>query len=370
MTQAVAERPPDADPPAQSHTEQERRRLQIEASHAQVVVAMGVLLTILYYAKAPLVVLIASVLVAFILEPVVQLLERLKLPRWAAALAVVLLAGVLLGVVLSFSYQRMADLLRQLPHYSTEIRNLVLKLRRGAQQIQSTTQDILAPAQQQPRAVTVVQQANPTDALTSGIGTVSEFLMLATFVPFLAYFMLTWKEHVRGSTVALFDPSHRKVAYATLGEISAMIKGFLAGNALLGLFLAAIGSIVFALVRLPYAFIVGSVSGILSLVPYFGVLLALVPPLIVGIGQVSRTDVAIIVCTVLGLHLLAFQVLYPKILGKRLALNPLAVTLALLLWGSLWGAWGLVLAVPITAMMKIIFDHVDRLRPFGNWLGE
>jgi len=62
--------------------------------------------------------------------------------------------------------------------------------------------------------------------------------------------------------------------------------------------------------------------------------------------------------------------LYPKLLGKRLALNPLAVTLALLFWGSLWGPWGLILALPITAMMKIVFDHVERLRPFGDWLGE
>jgi predicted PurR-regulated permease PerM len=94
------------------------------------------------------------------------------------------------------------------------------------------------------------------------------------------------------------------------------------------------------------------------------------PPLVVGFGQLDRTSVAIICATVLGLHLFAFQVLYPKLLGKRLALNPLAVTLALLFWGSLWGPWGLILALPITAMMKIVFDHVERLRPFGDWLGE
>jgi predicted PurR-regulated permease PerM len=51
-------------------------------------------------------------------------------------------------------------------------------------------------------------------------------------------------------------------------------------------------------------------------------------------------------------------------------LNPLAVTLALLFWGWLWGAMGLILAVPLTAAAKIIFDHVDNLRPWGNWLGE
>jgi predicted PurR-regulated permease PerM len=368
MTQATIKRHPDPEPG--ESRQPERRRLQVDASHAQIIVALGVLLTIVYYAKAPLVVLIVGVLVAFILEPAVQLLERLRLPRWAAALLVVLLMVALVAVAMLFSYQKIADFVRALPNYSTEIRDFVLKLRRQAQQIQSTTENILAPVQPQPKILTVVPQRNPADAITTGLGTVSDFLMSATFVPFLAYFMLTWKEHVRKSTVDLFDPAHQRAAYATLGEISAMIKSFLSGNAMIGVFLATAGSIIFQFIGLPYSFIVGSVSGILSLVPYFGVLFAVVPPLVVGIGQVSRIDVAIIVVTVLGLHLFAFQVLYPKLLGKRLALNPLAVTLALLLWGSLWGAWGLVLALPITAMMKIVFDHVDRLRAFGDWLGE
>ena len=72
----------------------------------------------------------------------------------------------------------------------------------------------------------------------------------------------------------------------------------------------------------------------------------------------------------IGLHLIAMNVLYPMILGKRLQLNPLAVTIALLFWGWLWGAMGLILAVPITGAFKIICDHIDRLRPYGAWLGE
>ena len=77
-----------------------------------------------------------------------------------------------------------------------------------------------------------------------------------------------------------------------------------------------------------------------------------------------------IVLTVFGLHVFALNVLYPKLIGKRLQLNPLAVTISLLFWGWLWGAMGLILAVPITAAMKIIFDNVDVMRPYGAWLGE
>lgn len=73
---------------------------------------------------------------------------------------------------------------------------------------------------------------------------------------------------------------------------------------------------------------------------------------------------------VVGLHLLALNVLYPKFLGKRLQLNPLAVTVALLFWGWIWGAMGLILTIPLTAALKIVCDHIENLRSVGSWLGE
>jgi predicted PurR-regulated permease PerM len=120
----------------------------------------------------------------------------------------------------------------------------------------------------------------------------------------------------------------------------------------------------------PYFYFVGFMSGFLSLVPYLGVLLALVPPLVTAMGHVHSAGLLGIAITVFGLHLFALNVLYPKFLGSRLQLNPLAVTLALLFWGFIWGAMGLVLAIPITAGIKIILDHVEPLRPYGAWLGE
>jgi predicted PurR-regulated permease PerM len=92
--------------------------------------------------------------------------------------------------------------------------------------------------------------------------------------------------------------------------------------------------------------------------------------LFVGLGHIGSQDLLWISITVFGLHILALNVLYPKILGNRLQLNPLAVTISLLVWAWLWGAIGLLLAIPMTAAMKIIFDHIDSLKPLGAWLGE
>jgi len=149
-----------------------------------------------------------------------------------------------------------------------------------------------------------------------------------------------------------------------------MIRSFLVGNFLVGLFIAGVSTAVFGVIHLPDFYVVGVISGFLSLVPYLGVILAIIAPLVVGLGQLESSQLLIIALTVLGLHLLGLNVLYPKFLGSRLQLNPLAVTIALLFWGWLWGAVGLILAIPITAAMKIIFDNVETLRPYGTWLGE
>jgi predicted PurR-regulated permease PerM len=182
--------------------------------------------------------------------------------------------------------------------------------------------------------------------------------------------MLSWQEHARSRTVMLFSHENRNTAYVTLGLISTMIRGYIVGNLLVGLFMGTISMVVFGLIGLPYFYFIGYISGFLSLVPYLGVLLAVVPPIAAGLGHIHSTEVIIIVVTVLGLHLFALNVLYPKFLGSRLKLNPLAVTLALLLWGWMWGAMGLILAIPITGAMKIVFDHVEPLNAFGGWLGE
>jgi predicted PurR-regulated permease PerM len=131
-----------------------------------------------------------------------------------------------------------------------------------------------------------------------------------------------------------------------------------------------ISTAIFGVLHFPFFYFVGVISGFLSLIPYLGVLLAIAAPLFAGIGHIDSADVVLIVITVVALHVFSLNVLYPKFLGNRLQLNPLAVTMALLVWGWLWGAIGLVLAIPITAAMKIIFDHVESLKPYGAWLGE
>ena len=139
---------------------------------------------------------------------------------------------------------------------------------------------------------------------------------------------------------------------------------------MIGIILGITSTIAFWILGVPYFYVIGMISGIVSLLPYLGIVLAILPPVVVSMGLLSVKSFIAIVSVVAISHVIALNLLYPKIIGRRLQLNPLAVTLALLFWGWLWGAMGLILAVPLTAAIKIIFDHVESLRSWGDWLGE
>jgi predicted PurR-regulated permease PerM len=105
--------------------------------------------------------------------------------------------------------------------------------------------------------------------------------------------------------------------------------------------------------------------------PYVGLPLALIPPVLNGLAVFNAfSPYAILVAIVATLHLLALNLLYPRIVGGRLHLNPLAVTVALMFWGTLWGAVGLVLAIPLTAGLKAVCDNVPDWEGYGRLLGD
>jgi len=349
---------------------EERRQLNRTQAAAESIIAVGVVLMLCYFGKMVLVVVLVSILLSFILAPLVDLLHQLKIPRGLGAMiSVLLLVGAIYGITY-VSYNQAINFVHDFPKYSGEIRKITMRFRERAEEIQKTTAGVLPESGEDEKVMRVRPTTSLSEQLTHEFGSLTETILVISFIPFLVYFMLTWEQHVRSATVMLFRLENRNTAYVTLGLISAMIRSFIIGNVLVGLFISGASVVVFGFLHLPYFYFLGVISGFLSLVPYLGVVLAMAPPLIAGVGQINAGDVVWIIMTVVGLHLFALNVLYPKFLGSRLQLNPLAVTLGLMFWGFIWGAMGLILAIPILAAMKIIFDHVESMRPFGAWLGE
>jgi predicted PurR-regulated permease PerM len=340
-------------------------RPPVERRHwAMNIVGIAGVLALCYFGESVLVVMLVSVLVAFILAPIVDLLTYLRLPRSLAAAIAILLLIAALGGIVYFSYNQAATLVHDLPKYASRVREEAMRFRRSAERFE------VLPPEHEKGVVSVRPATDWADVLTRGFGSASAAVLAVSFVPFLVFFMLTWQQHVRSATVMLFPMENRHTAYVTLGLISAMVRSFMVGNVLIGLFVGTVSTVVFWMIHLPFFYFAGFVSGFLSLIPYMGVLLALIPPIFVGLGHTGSQEIVVILVTVFGLHLVAVNLLYPRFLGKRLQLNPLAVTMALLIWGALWGAMGLLLAIPITAALRIIFAHVNSLKPYGAWLGE
>ena len=338
----------------------------------QITLTLLAVLAICYFAKVVLVTIFTAILIAFILEPVVRGLQRIRIPRsLGSAIAVLLLLGILYGLSYFF-YQRAVDFAHQLPRISGEVKKVVSKYQQGAEDLRKSAQNVMPATKDEKNAVPVKVQSTPgiTGIIGPELTSVGEGFLTAAFVPFLVYFMLTWLEHTRRATVRLFPPRSRLKAYQTLGKISEMMRAFIVGNFVIGMFMAIVSGIVFGFLHLPYFYFLGIISGFLSLVPYLGVVAAILPPLASGIGVVHGTGIVIICAVILGLHIFSLNVLYPKVIGGRLELNPLAVTLGLLLWGWIWGAMGLILAVPVLGAIKIVCDNVDGLQPFGQWLGD
>ena len=351
-------------------TDAERRRHARVQSGSLAVIAVGGVLTLMYLAKSVLILTLVSVLITFMLAPIVELCQRIRLPRSLGSMIAVLVMCTVLYGMFYVSYNQADEFMSELPKYSGQIRTVLNQVRLRAERFRQTTRNVLPEEKIEKGTLTVRQSTSWLDDLPSGAVGATEVLLMAAFVPFLVFFMLSWQDHVRSSTVMLFNPENRNTVYVTLGLIAQMIRGFIVGNVVIGLVLGLTSTVAFWILGVPYFYVIGMISGVVSLAPYLGIVLAIIPPVVVSMGSLTVKNFLAIVAVVAISHVIALNVLYPKIIGRRLQLNPLAVTLALLFWGWLWGAMGLILAVPLTATIKIIFDHVESLRSWGDWLGE
>ncbi|MGA1985650.1 MAG: AI-2E family transporter [Candidatus Sulfotelmatobacter sp.] len=360
-------------PSEEAAEETEVLRVFIKAgTAAQFVVAAIAFLGLVYVLKLVLVTTLAALLLAYTLEPLVSSMHRLRVPRWLGALIAVILALVVTAGIAYFSYNRAVEFADQLPGYSAKIRESLGGLWSRTEQIERNAQSMVEPPKSGPPPVpvTVQQPQGVTRMISENSGTILDVLLAVGFVPFLVYFMLAFKDHSHLAVVHLFPQQHRLLAHRTVGNISHMIRTYIAANVVLGVLSAILFTVIFWLVGIKYYYFVGAMSGFLSLIPYLGVFIALLPPLAGGVDSLTRTGLLTVLISVVGLHVIMMNVVYPKVIGERLQLNPLAVSLSLLFWSWIWGAAGLLLAIPLLGASKIVCDRVEPLGGLAAWLGS
>ncbi len=355
----------------------------------------------LYLGRVFLITLVIAVILSFILDPAVRLFMRAKLPRGLASFVVCSIALLALYLAGLGVYTEASALVDDLPAFSQRISQLVDNVGAKIDEVEKNTYQLVVPKRYrdvtppepvqtkskrtrrveptppptQPPAVQEVRiRPEPTPLFTYLYNYISSFydvLLMASFVPFLVYFMLSWRDHLRRGFLYLFDAGDRQVAGKSWEGVADMARAYVIGNFILGVLIGIASAIFFVIMRLPYALLIGPMSGFLSLVPYVGVPLAIAPPVIAALPVYSTPAMYIVIAIVVSMfHLLALNLLYPKMVGSRVHLNPLAVTIALMFWGTLWGGIGLLLGIPVTAGIKAVCDNVPNWKPYGKLLGD
>jgi len=350
---------------------------------------------LLYYGQVFFITVIIAFMIAFLLEPAVRVLMKIRMPRGLVSFLVCALwLGCLYFAGLGL-YVEGTAMVEDLPAYGARINQIVDSAAIRVEGFETNVYRTLVPRRFQDQDA-VPEPANrgkrkPTDPLpappvqevrvrqepTAVVSYVYDYLhsfystlLMASFIPFLVYFILSWGDHLRSRLLFTLEGEPRYTVAKALDGVGDMVRAYVVGNFLLGLLLSVASMLLFASVNLPYWQVVGPLSGFLSLVPYIGMPLALIPPLVAALPQGEPARYLFLLASVGLLHLFALNLLYPKFVGSRVHLNPLAVTIALMLWGILWGGIGLILAIPITAGIKAVCDNVSSLKPYGRLLGD
>lgn len=357
--------------PVAPETNLESPRATSPTSVSAKIIAVAVLFVCIYFASSVFITLICSILIASVLEPGVKLMERLRIPRWVGSLLMVLLTLAAVYLLVYAVYDRAVAFMDDLPKLVAKLKQITAHIQSTAQTIRQSTQ-IAPPSFETSVPAVRLQQESPwAQFLLRGIGSVYAFTVTVMFIPFLVFFMLTSKHQLWAATLNLFPADRRQQAENVIHAISQMLRQFVLGNLLVALISAGLIIPVFSALGLHYAILLGLLAAFLSLIPYIGVALAILPPLLVALLQYDTMQPFFVLgVTVAIVHFLAVNFLTPKLVGRRVNLNALSVTIAMMFWGWLWGGVGLVLAVPITAAIKAVCDNVDRLKPYGAWLGE
>ena len=363
--------PSPSDPtPADASTEISAAR-RPRASYALLVLATLAVGYTLWAAQDLLLPVLLGMFFALVGNPIIRFLQRLHVPRFVAALVLVV-GGITGAVVLGNQLVVPAsDWFRDVPK---ELRELTPKLRQLAKPVQDANlaaQNIArAAGGESAKRVQVVrtQVDDPYKILT----TTPRLLASILAVVLLTFFFMVYGEQLQRHAIALLPGRQKKkftvdILHSIEREVSRYVLTISVINTLMGLLFAGI---LFALdVPLPEALLWGTLVAILNFAPYVGPLIGMGLMLLVGFVSYKDPWMSVLPAAIyLVLHTLEGQIITPIILGKRMALSPLVLILALMLFGWLWGIIGLLLAVPLLVCVKLVLARVEGMEGWARLL--
>jgi len=298
---------------------------------------------------------IAGLVIAYLLDPVADRLEAQGVPRWAAAMLILIgFFGVFALLILAMAplvVAQFQQLVQNLPQLIQSLGPLVERLSDAAGDVvvlETFTNDLMHRA-----AAWLSTLA--TGILSRGLA-VFNLLALFVMMPVVAFYALRDYDVLTARINAWWPPRYAGTIRRLLGESDAALAGFVRGQSLVCLSLAIFYSVGWSLLGLNYALVLGTLAGVLGFVPYLGVVVSVGLGLLVGLGQWGP-DVLhlglILVIFFVG-QILESTVLTPNLIGNRIGLHPLWVLFAVFAGGELLGILGVFLAVPVAAVLGVV----------------
>jgi predicted PurR-regulated permease PerM len=387
----VTEPPPLLASPSTLSESQQRVLLHMPVDVRSASMALiAVLLSIyaLHWAAAVAIPLLLGFMFSYAMSPPVDWLERKRVPRWLGA------AVLLMAVIGSIGWTGFAladdaaQLVESLPAAAQKVRTSMRdfvgtkpgtldKVQIAASELEKAAAGNPIPsAAGTPKGVTRVQvvqtKFNVHDYLWTGtVGLIGLAGQIAV-VCFLAYFLVASGSSFRRKMVHIAGPTftQKRITVQALDEITQQIQRYLLMQVFISALVGVATWLAFIAVGVKHAAVWGIAAAVLNFVPYVGSIAIAVVSSIVALMQFDSMNMALTVAGIcFGIHIVSGYILTPWLTSRASRLSPVAIFVSVLIWGWLWGVWGMLLGVPIVMIVKAVCDRVDGFKPLGELLG-
>jgi predicted PurR-regulated permease PerM len=349
------------------------------------VLAVAAAIYLLHWAQEIFIPIVLATLISYALEPVVAALRRIKVPRFiAAALVVASVSGGIAYGAYSLSDDA-TSIVAELPAAAQKLRIAIRRngrqetlanVQQAAEELRRTAEEATGPA---PRTrgvqrVEIVQPAfNVREYLSWGSSSALTFIGQVALVMFFAFFLLASGDMFKRKLVRIAGPSltRKKITLQILNDIDLQIERFLFVRVLTSVAVGLASWAAFAAFGLEQAALWAVLAGVFNSIPYFGPIIVALGTAVVAFVQFGTATMALYVSGAsIVITSLEGWLLTPWLTSRASQTNEVAIFVALMFWGFIWGIWGTLLAVPMLVALKAVCDHVDDLQPLGELLGE
>ena len=312
--------------------------------------------------------LIFGFLFAILLLPIASFLEKkLRLPRSLSSLvAILLLVGSIAGILYLVGSQ-ISSLASDWPMLKSQVSQSVDNLSQWVEHafnINATKQLTYV------HDTTKKIMASGSEVVGETLGAVSSLMLFYVFILIFTFFILLYRKLLLHFVVWAFSEQYEAIVNDIVENIQGILRQYILGLLLEMVVVASIACTAFWLLGAHYAVLLGIIVALFNLIPYLGIFTALILSTTITFATGSLNSALGVAIAVLGIHLIDSNFLLPTIVGSKVKLNALITFLGIILGEMIWGLSGMFLSIPIMAIMKIIFDRVESLKPWGYLLGS